>query len=157
MKNSVVARFVLFVTLFWGGSQHGLFAQQLSAENEVRDLLQGFFVAMKKKDSATIRQAFHVDAVMQTVVQDGTVASLGTNDVSEFLKRVGTSEVELDERLLAYSIQVDGLLAHAWTPYEFYVDGKFSHCGVNSFQLIRAAEGWQITHVIDTRRKEGCR
>ncbi|MCC5936766.1 MAG: nuclear transport factor 2 family protein [Lunatimonas sp.] len=134
-----------------------MFAQQVNPENEVRDLLQVFFIAMKKKDSATIQQAFHVDAVMQTVVQEGSVAKLGTNDVSDFLKRVGTSEVELDERLLAYSIQVDGLLAHAWTPYEFYVDGKFSHCGVNSFQLIRTAEGWQITHVIDTRRKEGCR
>lgn len=157
MKSKVIVRSLLLAALFWTGAQQAVSAQQVDPENEVRDLLQGFFIAMKKKDSATIQQAFHVDAVMQTVIQEGAIAKLGTNDVSDFLKRIGTSEVELDERLLAYSIQVDGLLAHAWTPYEFFVDGKFSHCGVNSFQLIRAAEGWQITHVIDTRRKEGCR
>ncbi|EON75909.1 hypothetical protein ADIS_3604 [Lunatimonas lonarensis] len=134
-----------------------VYAQQTSPESEVRDLLQNFFYAMKRKDSATIQAAFHVDAVMQTVIEEGSVAKLGSSDVSDFLKRVATSEVELDERLLAYSIQVDGLLAHAWTPYEFYVNSEFSHCGVNSFQLINTASGWQITHVIDTRRKEGCR
>jgi hypothetical protein len=157
MKNSRNISFLWVVVFLCSCSMSVVYGQQANPESEVRDLLHGFFYAMKRKDSATIQAAFHVDAVMQTVIQEGSVAKLGSSDVSDFIKRVATSEVELDERLLAYSIQVDGLLAHAWTPYEFYVNGEFSHCGVNSFQLINTASGWQITHVIDTRRKEGCR
>jgi hypothetical protein len=43
-----------------------------------------------------------------------------------------------------------------WTPYELEVEGIFSHCGVNSFQLIRINEQWKITQITDTRRKEDC-
>jgi hypothetical protein len=32
--------------------------------------------------------------------------------------------------------KVDGSMAHAWTPYEFYVNGKLSHKGVNAFTLL---------------------
>ncbi len=47
-------------------------------------------------------------------------------------------------------------MANAWTPYEFWYNGNFSHCGVNSFQLIKKDEKWKIIYLVDTRRKEGC-
>jgi len=59
----------------------------------------------------------------------------------------------LFEKLLDYKIQIDGPLAHVWTPYEFYVNGKLSHSGVNSFTLFKEKDAWQIIHIIDTRRK----
>ncbi|MEM0542129.1 hypothetical protein WFZ85_05850 [Flavobacterium sp. j3] len=56
---------------------------------------------------------------------------------------------------MSYTIQVDGEMAHAWTPYEFYVNGKFSHKGVNAFTLFKdgslEASGWKIIHIVDTR------
>jgi hypothetical protein len=62
----------------------------------------------------------------------------------------------LDERILDYQIKIDGALASAWTPYNFYVNGNFSHCGVNSFQLVKMDDVWKIVYIIDTRRKEPC-
>jgi hypothetical protein len=46
-------------------------------------------------------------------------------------------------------------MANAWTSYEFYINGKLSHKGVNSFTLFKESEdlGWKIVHLIDTRRK----
>jgi hypothetical protein len=74
------------------------------------------------------------------------------------VKRIGGTpvDIKLDERILAYEIRIDGPMATAWTPYEFYVNGDFSHCGVNSFQLVKFVEGWKIVYIIDTRRKEPC-
>jgi hypothetical protein len=40
--------------------------------------------------------------------------------------------------------------------YVFYVGDRFSHCGVDSFQLVRISAGWRIIQIADTRRKEGC-
>ncbi|HNA01067.1 MAG TPA: hypothetical protein PLN49_09415, partial [Ferruginibacter sp.] len=61
-----------------------------------------------------------------------------------------------DERITFDVVRVDGALAIAWTPYKFYFNGKFSHCGVNSFQLVRFNGEWKIQYLIDTRRKAGC-
>jgi hypothetical protein len=62
-----------------------------------------------------------------------------------------------DERLLSYSVQIDGNLAHVWTPYEFWLNGNFSHCGANAFTLAKMDDGWKIVHLIDSRRKSSCR
>ena len=54
-------------------------------------------------------------------------------------------------------IQIDGNMAQAWAPYAFYVGKKFSHCGVDAFQLFKSTDGvWRIFHLADTRQKDGC-
>jgi len=55
------------------------------------------------------------------------------------------------------NILIDGNLASVWTPYEFYFKGQFSHCGVNSFQLVKSNNEWKIQYIIDTRRKDNCK
>jgi hypothetical protein len=53
-------------------------------------------------------------------------------------------------------VLIDGNLASVWTDYKFYIGEKFSHCGVNSFQLFKGDDGWKIIYIIDTRRKDNC-
>jgi len=60
------------------------------------------------------------------------------------------------EKLLYFDINIDGNLASVWTPYEFYVNGSFSHCGSNSFQLFKNNGNWEIIFLVDTRRRQGC-
>ena len=31
-------------------------------------------------------------------------------------------------------VRVHGLIATVWTPYNFWIDGKFSHCGIDAFE-----------------------
>jgi hypothetical protein len=54
---------------------------------------------------------------------------------------------------LSYAIQVDESMGHVWTPYEFYVNGKSSHKGVNAFTLFKKDNTWKIVRLVDTRRK----
>ncbi|RYZ94279.1 MAG: hypothetical protein EOP47_28140, partial [Sphingobacteriaceae bacterium] len=53
-------------------------------------------------------------------------------------------------------IKIDGELASVWTPYKFYLGDKFSHCGINFFQLMKMATGWKVIYIVDTRRKDNC-
>lgn len=132
---------------------------QAQEEKEVEKVIASLFVGMKNKDPELVRQSFHPDASMQTVIAGEQGATLSSNSVADFINRIATTPVgtTLDERILDYQIKIDGQMASAWTSYEFYVNDGFSHCGVNSFQLIKTADGWKITYVIDTRRKEGCK
>jgi hypothetical protein len=78
-------------------------------------------------------------------------------DIEGFLNAVGQPKDEVwDEQISGLVIQIDGNLATAWMNYSFYRGETFSHCGVNTMNLIQTADGWKIFSVTDTRRMEGC-
>lgn len=129
-----------------------------SDEEAVKAVIMSLFDGMRAKNSEQIANAFSKDAIMQTIQNkpEGTV--IGSNSVSDFAKSIGNvpSDRNLDERLTGWVINVDANMATAWTPYQFFVNDEFSHCGVNSFQLVKINGDWKIVYIIDTRRKEAC-
>ncbi|SIN95185.1 nuclear transport factor 2 family protein [Algoriphagus halophilus] len=129
-----------------------------SEEEAVKEVIISMFDGMRAKNAEQIISAFSEDAIMQTIQNkpEGTV--IGNNTVAEFANSIASvpAETYLDERLTDFVIKVDANMATAWTPYQFYVNEKFSHCGVNSFQLVKFEGEWKIVYIIDTRRKEAC-
>ncbi|MBT8297741.1 MAG: nuclear transport factor 2 family protein [Maribacter sp.] len=135
------------------------FAQE-SEEVKVQKTIEDFFDGFHRQDSLLIKQTVAKGIIMQTIgnTKEGTKV-VKTEDFSKFLKSIVSipDTVSFKEKLLSFSIQLDGAMANAWTPYEFWYNGAFSHCGVNSFQLFKDGEDWKIIYLIDTRRKKGCR
>lgn len=133
-------------------------AMAQTAEQEVEAVIRSLFDGMRQKNATMVADAFYTEGLMQTVQQKSEGTTIGSNAVADFVKRITTTPegTTLDERILSYQIRVDGAMASAWTPYRFYVNDTFSHCGVNSFQLVKMASGWKIVYIIDTRRKEPC-
>ncbi|WP_207493459.1 nuclear transport factor 2 family protein [Aridibaculum aurantiacum] len=133
-------------------------AYSQSAEDSVKQVVKNLFAAMKESDSEKMLSTFADSAILQTIaVQQGKVV-VKTDAVSAFassLQRLPKGAA--DERITFKSINIDGDLASVWTPYQFYYNGKFSHCGVNSFQLVRISGQWKIQYIIDTRRKTNCK
>jgi hypothetical protein len=148
--------FVLGITFF---SFFQVFAQNKTEEKEVLKTIENLFDGMRKSDSTMVRNTFHSSARLQTAFFNKENKSiLMTSSINDFVKSVGTPHSEIyDERIISYKINIDENLATVWTEYAFYVGAKFSHCGVNAFQLFKTEEGWKIIQVTDTRRKEGCK
>ncbi|QHS54426.1 nuclear transport factor 2 family protein [Mucilaginibacter sp. 14171R-50] len=127
-------------------------------QDDIKKTITTMFDGMRKGDSTMLRSTFHKDMVLQSVVnkRDGSTVLL-TEKADEFVKQVGTPHKEIyDERITWGDIKVDGDLASAWTPYKFYVGEKFSHCGVDFYQLMKTAAGWKIIYIVDTRRTGNC-
>jgi hypothetical protein len=140
----------------------GIFSATLvtaqTPEDSAKAVVNQLFTAMKNVDAAMLKDAFADSAVLQTIRRkpDGTFF-VQNEKVSDFISSVGSSKKDsLDERITFETVKVDGPLAIIWTPYKFYYAGKFSHCGVNSFQLVRINGRWKIQFLIDTRRRQGC-
>lgn len=51
------------------------------------------------------------------------------------------------ERGFDAEVRVQGPVAMVWLPYDFYVDGEWSHCGVDAFILVLRPEGWRIASI----------
>jgi len=135
----------------------GSFAQP--AEDSIKVTIHTLFAAMKNGDASLFKTVFSDSAVMQTIIRNKDGQTLvKTESVDEFAAFVGKLKKDsADERITFETIKVDGPLSIAWTPYDFYYNGVFSHCGVNSFQLVRFEGSWKIQYLIDTRRKQGCK
>lgn len=130
---------------------------QLS-EDSVKVTINAFFAAMNNADSTAAANTFSSTAILQTISQHPQKGvSVQNQSVAGFTGSLNkVKKGMLDERIVFSDIKIDGPLAFVWTPYQFYYNGQFSHCGVNSFQLVRFADGWKIQYVIDTRRKDYC-
>jgi Putative lumazine-binding len=129
-----------------------------SAEDSVKAAINNMFAGMKNADAGLFKSVFSDSAIMQTISRnrEGKTVVL-TESLGEFADFVGKFKKDsADERITFETIKIDGPLAIAWTPYNFYHNGKFSHCGVNSFHLVRFNGIWKIQYLIDTRRRQGC-
>lgn len=116
------------------------------------------FDAMRAGDSAAVRTVFHPAALLATAVVRQGAPVLQVDTLEAFIRAVGTPHDEVwDERIRDEEVRIDGPLASVWTEYSFFAGDRFSHCGVDAFQLARGAEGWRIIVLSDTRRREGCR
>ncbi len=128
-------------------------------ESRIRQAIEDFFMGFHAKDSVLMKQSVGEGVIVQTVgrTKEGE-AILRTEDFDKFLKSIVSipDSVDFQEKLLSVNIQFDGAMANAWTPYEFWYKGAFSHCGVNSFQLFKDKGEWKIIYLMDTRRREGC-
>lgn len=129
-----------------------------TGHQSVKNTVNALFTAMQKADSAGLINCFTTEAQLQTVKVDSLGnTSVQTQDVSRFASSVGKQKAgKLDERIEFGFIAIDGNLATVWTPYRFYYDKQFLHCGVNSFQLVKINGHWKIQYLIDTRRKQPC-
>jgi hypothetical protein len=131
---------------------------QQTATDAIKQTVNNMFDAMRKSDSALLRSTFAKGIVFQSVAnkKDGTTA-LVTENPDDFIKMVGTPHQGIyDDRIVFQDIKIDGDLASIWAPYKFYLNDKFSHCGVDVFQLMKTVAGWKIIYVVDTRRKDNC-
>jgi hypothetical protein len=133
-------------------------AKAQTAEDSVRAVINQLFDAMRSADHVKLKDAFADSAVLQTI---GRTREGGTRIINDGVDKFVASVSKLpkdsaDEQITFDAIKIDGPLASVWTPYKFYYAGKFSHCGVNSFQLVRINNRWKIQYLIDTRRRQGC-
>jgi hypothetical protein len=129
-------------------------AQTTPAEKEVYATVEKFFEAFNAKDTTTMRSMLFGDLTLYTsgINKEG-VAVARAEKGDDFLKAIGGAPVKLLEKIFEPVVHVEDGLANVWVRYEFYADDKYSHCGIDSFLLVKTAAGWKIATIADTRRK----
>lgn len=142
--NKLTGIFLLMVAMCFSQQNKGI-------EKPIRNL----FLAMENADTDLLKTVFTENAVLQTITKDGVVK---TDSIQDFITSVSKfSQGDLEEKIIIEAVHTDGNLASVFTPYSFYLKGKFSHCGANSFQLVQQNNEWKIQYIIDTRRKDHCK
>ncbi len=133
------------------------FAQ--AEEESVKQAIVTFFEGFHAQDSTMIKSVVADGMIMQTMGRDKEGKTrLRDVEFSKFLKSIVSipDSIPFKEVITKYTIKVDGPMANAWTDYQFWLREEMSHCGVNSFQLMKQNGEWRIIYLIDTRRRDDC-
>ena len=139
-------RTLIVLMIFSFGS---LFGQQ-----KPEDFVKTFFEDFHRQDTTQLSAYFTSEAVMKSISKDETGQTrIASVEIDRFVRSIGSipSDRKFEEKILSYEVQEDNLMAQVWTPYEFYVNQKLSHTGVNVFVLSKVNEEWKIVFLIDTR------
>jgi hypothetical protein len=118
--------------------------------------VQKFFDTMAARDSSGARSVLMPEGRFYSVRDGNDQPAVRTFTTAEFLDRLAAQKESVRERFWNPEVRVHGAIAVVWTPYDFWIDGKFSHCGVDAFDLVKTSGGWKIAGGVYTVQREGC-
>ena len=133
-------------------------AADASGQNEAgpREAVDQFFLGMRMANESVLRSVLAPDIRFAILDASADSAAISTENLDGFIRAVVVSAGAWNEQIYEVETRVDDTVASVWAPYTFYVNGRLSHCGVNSIELLQDAVGWKITQISDTRRTEAC-
>lgn len=132
-----------------------LSAQPGAERTAVLDVVRQFFDALEDQDTAVFRRIclkdarnYSVrDAGDSVVVRSHPSAGIRFNPKQKLKERMREAKTE---------VKIEGRIAMVWAPYDLWVNGTFSHCGVDVFTMIRTDAGWKIASIGWTVETSGC-
>ena len=131
-------------------------AAQEDAEAGAVAAVQALFDAMAARDGDAIRDLLMEGAVFTSTVETADGVRVGESTGAEFAASIGQPGPALLERMWDPHVMVQGPLGVVWTPYDFHVDGEFSHCGIDAVSLVHTDDGWRISSIAYTRERDDC-
>lgn len=114
--------------------------------------------AISTRDGALAQSVIHpaADFVATGPAAGGNTRVVFTSGDSTVVQ-LATARERYHERMWQATALVTGDVAVVSAPYDFHIDGAFSHCGTDTFTLVRHEGRWRITHVAYTVERDGCR
>lgn len=125
-------------------------------KQDVQRTIEIFFEGFHQKDTLKMQSVCSSKIILQSISESAVKGNkLSDETAKELYKSIVSipSTMKFQEKIISYNIQIDGTMAHVWAPYEFLVNDKLSHSGVNTFTLFKEKDSWKIICLIDTRRK----
>ncbi len=154
-KNASIAVFLCYTLL-----PASLFAQTETTDAErsaVLATIDAFFVALASSNRIGLENTTFPGSmfVASTVDASGLITN-STRTRRDFIASLSDGRASRLERYWNPIVNVRDGVAHFWAPYDFHVDGDFTHCGIDSFQLIRSEGRWKIGSSAYTVQRQNC-
>lgn len=124
-----------------------------SDEKDAIATVQKLFDAMAAHDSEAARAVVIPEGRLYSTRPDGKPVGL---TLEEFAARLSTRKEPMLERMWNPTVLVGGRIAQVWAEYDFHLNGKFHHCGIDSVSLIKGDDGWKIAGIVYTSETSGC-
>jgi hypothetical protein len=127
---------------------------QTADEKDAVAAVQKVFDAIAGHDAVALKATMLPDARIYAVRDQAAPVSRSAEEMGAQL--ANAQESFLERFTATPKVLIRGRMAQVWGEYEFLRGGKFSHCGVDSISLFKAAEGWKVATIVYTAETTGC-
>jgi hypothetical protein len=139
--ESSVRKLALYVTAVIAPAS--LAAQTLDADRKaVLAVVDSAMARISRNDFAALADLMLDEGMSYRVATAGDPTRYGAASREATAKVV--PEQRLTERGFDPAVTISGRMASVWLPYDFHIDGKWSHCGVDLFTMLKVGERWRI-------------
>jgi hypothetical protein len=104
--------------------------------------------ALSGGDNATLARLTLDSAVVGGAGLRNGAESISLRSWAPYINRTGKST--FTERGFEATARVQDRVAQVWMPYDLYLGDKWSHCGVDTFTLMKSAGRWRVAALIYT-------
>lgn len=124
---------------------------------EVIGVAEALLRAISSRDTAAAKALLVPGAVLASIPDPVTPSGKARiqTDVA-FIRTLATGTERLLERLWSPRVILHGTLAEVHAPYDFHIDGRFSHCGTDVVTLMHSDGAWRVVTVTYTVQRTGC-
>ena len=123
----------------------------------ILETVQKFFDSIEFRDRQLLESILVPNSLNISARElDGGEAQFNVMSYDEVVSALTRPGRNAKERSWDETVLIQGNIAVVWTPYDFHVDGVFSHCGIDSFQLIKQDGQWLISNSSWTLETENC-
>ena len=127
------------------------------AQREPLDAVNAFFAAVEANRHEQVLAAVVPEGLATLVrLHDGKSPTLVSWHWASYVEEVLSGGGNYRERIFNPEVLVERDMAMVWGRFAVYADGKFSHCGVDQFQLVRKNGRWLIYNLTWTSQSTGC-
>lgn len=148
----------IFVAILLSASLFSVvLAQKANDEKDALAVVNTMFAEMANHNPPAIVALFTPEATLTAIIKNKENKSTVRVFTGEaFSKNFAENRGPIREDMYAPEVKIYGDLAMVWGRYVFFSNGKISHCGVNSFHLVRTDAGWKIASISSTMEPQGC-
>jgi ketosteroid isomerase-like protein len=128
-------------------------------ETAIEQVMKQYHAAILAHDGTALSGLFLPDANLwlnvltdsgfaRAQAKSATAQKVRVSNYRDFAKLVSTTPKSLDPEHSNVVIHTDGTIAAVYFDFVFNVDGKANNRGSETWQLVKAADGWRIASII---------
>lgn len=133
-------------------------AQDQAAERAaILELMDKAFAAVASGDPDDWRAIQLAEGTTLSFRPDGEGGrSMRIESNEAAIQQEPTEDVYLERWIGEPTVMIRGPIAVVWGEYEFFINGKRSHCGVDSADVVKVDGEWKIANFMWTVEPDGC-
>ncbi len=132
-------------------------ADERSDRRAVLTAAQALFDALAARDPHRVMAIVVPEGTISGHVSRGGTTRFFAQRWQEWANGLREGSERLEERMHDPRVRIRGNMASVWTYYTFYRDGRFSHCGIDLFDMAKVDGRWRVLNITFTVETEGCR
>jgi len=148
--NKIIIAALLLITSLAGNAQ-----QAHPDYPAVKQVIDQFFESINSGNGELIA-SLEVEGAQILNIREDTTGQFEFAERPWFGVDSFNADSQLTERYWNEQFLISDNLAVFWAPYDFHINGEFSHCGIDVLNLIKINGQWKIGHAMWTIQRPGC-